>query len=478
MTGTAETTGGKLRAGDECTLTIESMSGDGATVAKQDGLVFFVEGAVPGDVVRARVRQTRKNYILAQAVGIISRSSLRVEPKCRHFGVCGGCRWQQMEYGAQLEFKRKRVEDAFVRIGGIASPEVLPVAGCDSPYYYRNKMEFTFSNRRWRTQEEMASNEPDTPSVYLGLHVPERYDKVVDLEECWLQSELSSAILTAVREVARGWNLTVYDSALQEGYLRHLVIRQARHTGELMVNVVTSVDWPEAMQNLTQLLLDHFPGITTIVNNITARRSMVALGETEKILHGPGYIRERLGGYLFNISANSFFQTNTAQAERLYEVAKDFAGLGPSDVVYDLYSGTGTIALYLSDAVERVIGIEVAESAVRDAEENARLNGIRNCYFLRGDLKTRMTTDSDWLREHPKPTVIVADPPRSGMHEKVIGKIIRLAPARVVYVSCNPSTQARDVKLFTEGGYRLRKVQPVDMFPHTDHIEAVALLEK
>jgi 23S rRNA (uracil1939-C5)-methyltransferase len=467
-----------LHVGDEVDLTIESMSGDGSTVARRDGMVYFVEGAVPGDTVRARIWSVKKNFAQARAVAILTPSPMRVEARCKHFGVCGGCRWQHLSYDAQLEFKRRRVEDAFVRIGGFASPGILPVIGCESPFYYRNKMEFTFSGRRWLTREEMAKKDEEVASVYLGLHVPERYDKVVDLEECWLQSELSNAILTSIREVARGWNLSVYNTEVHEGYLRHLVIRQAKQTGEVMVNLVTSIDWPEAMQNLTKLLTSHFPEITTIVNNITSRKSMVALGEIEKVYHGPGYIRERLGRHIFNISANSFFQTNTLQAERLYAVAKDFAALAPSDVVYDLYSGTGTIALFLSDAVERVIGIEMVESAVRDAEQNARLNKVPNCYFLKGDLKTRMTTDSDWLSEHPKPTVIVADPPRSGMHEKVVEKIIRLAPGKIVYVSCNPSTQARDAKLLAEGGYQLQKVQPVDMFPHTDHIEAVALFAR
>jgi 23S rRNA (uracil1939-C5)-methyltransferase len=466
------------KSGDEIELTIESMSGDGGTVARHEGMVYFVEDAVPGDRVRARIRSVKKNFTQARAVAILAPSPLRVDPRCRHFGVCGGCRWQHLAYDAQLDFKRRRVEDAFVRIGGFASPEVLPVIGCESPWFYRNKMEFTFSGRRWLTREEMEKKEEEVESVYLGLHVPERYDKVVDLEECWLQSELSSAILASIREVARGWNLTVYNTEVHQGFLRHLVIRQAKQTGEVMVNLVTSTDWPEAMENLTKLLVSHFPEITTVVNNITSRKSMVALGEVEKIYHGPGYIRERLGGHLFHISANSFFQTNTLQAERLYGVAKDFAGLTPSDVVYDLYSGTGTIALFLSEAVERVVGIEMAESAIRDAGQNARLNKIPNCYFLQGDLKTRMTTDSEWLSEHPKPSVIVADPPRSGMHEKVVEKMIRLAPRTIVYVSCNPSTQARDAKLLAEGGYNLKKVQPVDMFPHTDHIEAVALFTR
>ena len=466
----------ELTRNSEVILQIESLSGDGKTVARQDGMVFFVEGAVPGDTVRARIFKLQKKFSEARTLEVLTPSSLRVTPRCKHFGTCGGCKWQNLAYDAQLRFKHRQVVDAFTRIGGFENPNVLPVIGVDDPYYYRNKMEFTFSNSRWLTAEEMLRKDEIKQELALGLHVPQRWDKLVNVEECFLQSEMSAAIVNAVREIARGWNLTSYSTETQEGYLRHLVIREGKRTGETMVNLVTTNDWPEAMGNLTTLLLKHFPEITTIVNNMTSRKAMVAFGESEKTYYGPGFIREQLGEYTFHISANSFFQTNTLQAERLYETAKQFAQLQSSDVVYDLYSGTGTIAIYLSEAVERVVGIEVVESAILDAEKNAAINKISNCYFLQGDLKDRLTKDSGWLLEHPKPTVIVADPPRSGMHQKVVERMIALSPERIVYVSCNPSTQARDVKLFAEGEYRLEKIQPVDMFPHTDHIESVALL--
>ncbi len=467
-----------MQKGDIVEITVERTSGDGKAVGRLDGIVCFVEQAVPGDTVKARVWAMKKNYLEARAVEIVKPSPLRVEPRCEHFGACGGCRWQNLSYDAQLEFKRQNVVDAFTRIGGFESPDVRPVVGCDSPFYYRNKMEFTFSPFRWLTAEEMAA-QPDQPEgVYLGLHVPQRYDKVIDVQNCWLQSETSNAILAAVREVARGWELNVYSTETQTGYLRHLVVKESKRTGQIMVNLVTSSHWPEAMKNLTELLVRHVPSITTVVNNITNRRSMVAVGDEEVVYLGPGYIEEELGDYRFQISANSFFQTNTEQAERLYETAKDLAQLKPSDVVYDLYCGTGTIAIYLSAGVERVVGIELVASAIRDAEKNAAANRVANCYFLEGDLKDRLTSDNDWLGEHPKPSVIVTDPPRSGMHEKVVKKIIALAPERVVYVSCNPATQARDAKLLAEGGYRLGTIQPVDMFPHTDHVEAVAVFER
>ncbi|HEV8538476.1 MAG TPA: 23S rRNA (uracil(1939)-C(5))-methyltransferase RlmD [Bacteroidota bacterium] len=476
-----------MNKGEDVILDIESLSGDGNTVARLDGVVFFVshapggENAVPGDTIRARIWKIKKNYVEARAAEIITPSPHRTTARCRHFGVCGGCRWQNLEYEKQLQFKRQHIIDTFKRIGSFDAPVVLPVIGCEDPYFYRNKMEFTFSNYRWLSVEEMQRQDEIGSELALGFHVPERYDKVVNVEECWLQSEVSAAIVNSVREICKGWDLSVYSTETHEGYLRHLVIREGKRTENLMVNLVTTTDWPEAMQKFTSLLVKHFPQITTVVNNITDRKSMVAFGDHEKVYHGPGFITERLGDYSFRISANSFFQTNTVQAEKLYGVAREFGELKPDDVVYDLYSGTGTISLFLSDAVERVIGLEAVESAIADAHRNAELNHISNCYFLQGDLKDRLTKDSperSGLAEHPRPTVIVTDPPRSGMHEKVIRQIVKLAPRSVVYVSCNPATQARDASLLAAGGYMLRKIQPVDMFPHTDHIEAVALFSR
>lgn len=465
-----------MQKGDEVILTIESLSGDGKTVARRDGLIFFVEDAVPGDTVCARVWKLKKKFAEARAVEIITPSQCRVEPKCKHFGVCGGCRWQNLSYEAQLEFKRQHVIDTFTHIGNFKNPDVHSTINCSAPYFYRNKMEFTFSNYRWLSKDEYRRIEERETEVALGLHVPERYDKVLNIEECYLQSELSTAILRTVREICRVWNLSVYSTETHEGYLRHLIIRDSKRTGEVMVNLVTTYEWEEAMKNLTQLLLKQFPEITTIVNNITDRKSLVAFGDREKIYNGVGYITEKLGDYSFRISANSFFQTNTMQAERLYSTAKEFADLQSSDVVYDLYSGTGTIAIFLANEVDRVIGIEVVESAIEDAQRNATDNNISNCYFLQGDLKNRLTRDNSWLLEHPKPSVVVVDPPRSGIHPKIVESLIKLAPSKIVYISCNPATQARDSRLLAQGGYSLSMIQPVDMFPHTDHIEVVALL--
>jgi 23S rRNA (uracil1939-C5)-methyltransferase len=467
-----------MEKNEEVVLTIENLSGDGKTVARREGMVIFVEDAVPGDTVRARIWKLKKQYAEARALEILTPSPLRIEPRCAHFGVCGGCTWQNLSYDAQLRFKHQRVVDVFKHVGGFENPDVQPVIGCDPPYFYRNKMEFTFSNYRWLTEAEMESDDEQKEEVALGLHIPERYDKVLNLDECYLQSEISTEIMKSMREIFKVWKTSVYSTKTHEGYLRHLVVRDGKHTGELMVNLVTTNEWDESMQNLTKLLLKQFPQITTIVNNITERKSMVAFGDREKVFHGPGFITEKLGQYTFRISANSFFQTNTLQAEKLYGVATQLAGLKPTDVVYDLYCGTGTISIFLSSHVERVVGFELVGSAVEDAQRNAQDNHISNCYFIQGDIKDLLTAPSDWSREHPRPSVVVIDPPRSGMHPKVVERVIKLGPERIVYVSCNPASQARDAKMLCDSGYLLKKIQPVDMFPHSDHIESVALFVK
>jgi 23S rRNA (uracil1939-C5)-methyltransferase len=467
-----------MKKNEEIILQLNHLSGDGKAVGKVEGLVVFADNAVPGDLARIRIWKVKKNYAEGRAVEILEPSEHRVTARCRHFGVCGGCRWQNLSYEAQKEFKRQHIINVFQHIGEFETPNVLSTIGCESPYFYRNKMEYTFSNRRWLTKEELDQVKELVPEVALGFHIPDRFDKVLNTTECFLQSELSAKIVNRVRDFCKSMSLSVYSTKSHEGFLRHLVIRDAKMTGELMVNLVTTNYEPVVMNKFVEILKVEFPEITTIVNNITDRKSMIAFGDTEKLLHGSGYITERLGNYNFRISANSFFQTNTFQAEKLYRTVKELADISPQDVVYDLYSGTGTIAIYLSDLAERVIGIEVVQSAIHDAEINAENNHVSNCYFIQGDLKDRLTKDRSWLDEHPMPNIIIVDPPRSGMHSKVVEQIVQLKPERIVYVSCNPATQARDSKLVASGGYKLVKVQPVDMFPHTDHIESIALFSR
>ena len=464
--------------GDELILHIDDAAFEGKSVARQDNFVVFVEGAVPGDEVRVVVYKVKKRYAEARVQEILEPSPLRVSPRCRYFGVCGGCRWQHLDYTKQCEYKRQNVVDAFERIGGFRGINVNPVIGADPIYEYRNKMEFSFGNQRWLTAEELNDPGISGRGFALGFHIPQRYDKILDIHECHLQSQRTVEILNEIRSWCIKRSLTIYDTETDSGYLRFLVIREARQTGEVMVNLVTGKDSPETVRELTAMLIEKFPWITTIINTINEKKAQIAFGEVQKIYHGNGTIRERLGRLTFTISANSFFQTNTVQTERLYGIVKEFGEFRPEDVVFDLYSGTGSIALFISDSVSRVIGIDNVPSAIEDAMMNARNNNIEHCEFVLGDLKDRLTKDTHWMHDHSTPDVLVIDPPRSGMHPKVVDEVVRLGSRRIVYVSCNPTTQARDSKTIVEGGYRIDTVQPVDMFPHTYHIENVVKLTK
>ena len=468
-----------MKPGDELILTLDDFAFEGKSVARVNGLVIFVTGAVPGDVARVRLTKTKKNFHEAEVLEIVSPSMLRTDPRCRYFGVCGGCKWQHVRYDAQLTFKRQHVLDALERIGGFRGIVVKGTLGCDDPYFYRNKMEFSFG-QRWLSREEMAVQKESATkaaSFALGLHVPQRFDRIVDIDECWLQSELSFRIVNRVRQFALEQGLSVYSTFAHEGFLRNLVIRQGRRTGDVMVNLVTFDSRPAIMTALTRTLVTDFPEITTVCNNITDRKSLVAIGDEERVYHGQGYITERIGGRIYRISANSFFQTNTVQAERLYDAARDMARLTPTDVVFDLYSGTGTIALHIADLVRSVVCVESVSAAVEDARRNAADNGVENCRFLLGDLREILLTRKHQLEESGKPDVMIIDPPRVGMHADVVRSVMEISPQRIVYVSCNPSTQARDLKMLAEQ-YRIGDVQPVDMFPHTYHIENVVTLSR
>lgn len=463
-----------MNRGEELTLAIGEYALDGKCVARVEGFVVFVRGAIPGDTARVRVVRAKKNYADAELVELLNPSPHRVRPPCRYFGTCGGCRWQHVDYAQQLAFKRRHVIDALERVGGLAGLDVHPTLASDATYCYRNKMEFSFGER-WLTEEERL--DPDADRFALGLHIPQRFDRVIDLQECHLQSEMSVRIVNAVREFCRLRSLTVYATRTHTGYLRNLVIREGRRTGQVMVNLVTSEDRPALMEEFTRFLLGSFPQITTVCNNITQRKSQVALGDVERVCHGPGYIVEKIGENSYHISANSFFQTNTEQAERLYDAAVRLAALTREDTVLDLYSGTGTIALHMARQVRHVIGIEAVEAAVRDAERNARVNGADNCTFVSGDVKEKLTRDTAWMGPHPAPSVVVVDPPRAGAHEKVMRRLAHMRPSRIVYVSCNPATQARDLALLcTTAPYVVAQVQPVDMFPHTSHVENLVSL--
>ena len=471
-----------MKRGDELEITLESFAFEGKSLARVEGMVLFVRGAMPGDRARVRLATVKKSYAEGTAVEILAPSPLRTAPRCRHFGVCGGCRWQDVSYEAQLEFKRQHVLDALERIGNFRGVAVAPTLGAVRPYYYRNKMEFSFG-RKWLTREELElrsmeeSRDAAQTDWALGLHIAGRFDRVLDLDECYLQSETSVAIVNAVRRFCRARSLDYYSTVTHRGYLRNLVIRESRTTGEVMVNLVTSAERPDLVADFCGALLAEVPAVTTICNNITDRKSQVAVGDREIVCHGAGTITERIGRRTYGISANSFFQTNTDQAERLYDTARRMAALTPADVVYDCYSGIGTIALHVADAVARVIGIESVPAAVDDAVRNAAANGVGNCHFILGDLRETLLRSREHLEEWGRPTVMIIDPPRAGMHEDVIRRVLELAPERIVYVSCNPATQARDLRLLGPA-YGIREVQPVDMFPHTYHIENVVALSR
>lgn len=470
-----------LKKGAEVEVQVESLAFGTKGVSRVNGFVVFVEEALPGQRVRAQIFKKKNGYAEARTVEVIQQSPHFVTPRCRHFADCGGCLLQNLDYDTQLQSKQQQVKELLEHIGGIADPPIAPAIGSPQIFFYRNKMEFSFSRQRWLTREEIAKNEITLAKNFaLGLHTRNRYDKTLAIEECHLQSPLSNQILAVVRAFTEKHALVPYTTFGHTGFWRFLVIREAKQTNELMVNVVTA-DVPEgrtAVQQLAEKLQIEIPQITTIVHNINHSKAQVAVGDEELILHGPGFIRERIGPFLFQISANSFFQTNTLGAEKLYTIAREFAGLTGKETVFDLYCGAGTIAIFISPQAKQVVGFEIVPQAIHDAGVNCHLNEVRNCAFILGDLKDELAQTPLLVNRWGRPDVVIVDPPRAGMHPKVVQKIIELSPPRIVYVSCNPSTLARDVKELALTGYQLKKAQPVDMFPHTSHIEVVGVLEK
>ena len=456
-------------------LQIEAAAYQGRAVARRDDFVVFVKNAVPGDRVRARVIKKKRRYAEAVVEEMIAASPYRVDPRCRYFGTCGGCSWQNTDYEQQLAFKKVQVEEILKHLGGVEFKAVRSTLPSPRTYYYRNKMEFTFGSRRWLTKEEISSGEVIDKDFALGLHIPKRWDRILDLEVCYLQSDLSAQIVNQVRQLALSEKWSAFDSRNHTGYLRNLVLRTGLRTAEVMVNLVTSRSEPQRMRLLTDRLLEAVPSITTIVNTINLTPSPGAEASDAMVYHGKGTIAERLGDLVLVIAPDTFFQPNPAQAERLCEVVRNFADLEGDETVYDLYSGSGLLALFLAPGVAKVVGIESQQRAVDAAVGNASANGIGNCVFCFGDVGE--TLSDDLIARNGRPDVLVTDPPRAGMPKKVCHSILRFAPRRVVYVSCNPTTQARDLKILSSG-YAIADVQPLDMFPHTYHIENVVVLDR
>ena len=442
----------------------------------QSGAGVLVRGVLAvGDRVSAKVTKVRASYIEAVTLEILAPSSDRVEPRCPVFGVCGGCKWMHVTYDAQLRYKRKKVLDALEHIGGFQDVEVQPVQPAPSPWHYRNKVELSCSSKRYLMPEELSLEKLEKPKNFaLGFHAPGNFEKVLEIDTCYIATEAMNRALAVTREFALEKGLSPYAVRECSGFLRNLVLRQSEEHDELMVNIVTSSHDGELMKEYGERLAAVMPGRKmTVVNNVTARKNTVAVGEREYTVLGNGSIEERLGNLYFRISANSFFQTNTSQAEALYEGIVAMAGLKPDDTVYDLYCGTGTITLYLARRCRRVVGLEIVESSIADAGENAARNGISNASFYRIDLKDFENLLAT-LEEFGPPRVVVTDPPRAGMHPRALKTMIRLQPETIVYVSCNPANLARDGKEICRSNYRLEEVRPVDMFPHTSHVETLA----
>jgi 23S rRNA (uracil1939-C5)-methyltransferase len=447
---------------------------EGNALARVDNLVVFVPMLIPGDLVDIKVIKKRKKYLEGRVVKFYEYSPDRIEPRCIHFGVCGGCKWQHLPYHLQLQYKEKQVRDNLIRIGKINLPEINPIIRSSEEFLYRNKLEYTFSNKRWRTEEEVVSGNKFEMEDALGFHIPGLFDKVLDIKECHLQPEPSNSIKNAVREYAHKNNLQFFDLREQKGFLRNIVIRNSLE-GKVMVIVVFFHDDIEKRESLLDFLASEFPQITSLMFVINSKRND-SLNDQDPILYkGEDHLVEVMDDLKFRIGPKSFYQTNTRQAKELYHIAKDFAGLSGKEIVYDLYSGTGTIANFIADCADKVIGIEYVDEAVKDAIINSEINGIRNTHFFAGDMKDVLS--EQFFMSNGKPDVIITDPPRAGMHEDVIKIIAKAAPDKIVYVSCNPSTQSRDIQLLSED-YYVTGVQPVDMFPHTHHVENVVLLKK
>ncbi|WP_304323108.1 23S rRNA (uracil(1939)-C(5))-methyltransferase RlmD [Phocaeicola plebeius] len=458
-------------------VTITDVAAEGKAVAKVNELVIFVPYVVPGDVVDLQVKRKKNHYAEAVAVKFHEKSPLRTEPFCSHFGVCGGCKWQCLSYEEQLKYKQKQVFDNLTRIGKVELPEFRPILGSEKTRFYRNKLEFTFSNKRWLTEEEVKQNVKYDQMNAVGFHIPGAFDKVLAIDKCWLQDDISNQIRNAVRDYAYAHNFPFFDLRTQEGLLRNIMIRTSS-TGELMVVLqckVTDDEGRRKMEEILQFMADSFPQITSLMYVIN-NKCNDTIGDLDvKVFKGNDHIFEEMEGLRFKVGPKSFYQTNSEQAYNLYKVAREFAGLTGNELVYDLYTGTGTIANFVARQARKVVGIEYVPEAIEDAKVNSALNGIDNTLFYAGDMKDILT--NDFIAEHGRPDVIITDPPRAGMHNDVIDVILAAEPKRIVYVSCNPATQARDLQLL-DGKYKVTAVQPVDMFPHTHHVENVVQLER
>lgn len=453
---------------------IVDVAAEGKAIARVNDLVVFVPFVAPGDIVDLQLHRRKHKYAEGRVLKIHKYSDVRTEPFCSHFGICGGCKWQHLLYEQQLFYKQKQVEDNLIRIGKISLPEISPIKGSSKIQFYRNKLEFTFSNKSWLTQEELNSEQTFDCRNALGFHIPGMFDKVLDIKKCWLQDDISNLIRLEIRKYTIEHNYPFFDLREQSGLMRNIIVRTAS-TGEIMLIVVFFRKDTEKIQALMSHIAEVFPQITSLLYVINQKANDTITDQKVHVFRGRDYIIESMEDLQFKIGPKSFYQTNSEQAYELYKIVRDFAGLNGTELVYDLYTGTGTIANFIASQAHKVIGIEYVPEAIEDAKVNSALNGIENILFYAGDMKDILT--QDFINEHGRPDVIITDPPRAGMHDDVIKTILFAEPGKIVYVSCNPATQARDLGLLDEK-YKVTRVQPVDMFPHTHHVENVVLLKK
>ena len=454
-------------------ILINDIGAEGKAIAKIEGRVLFVPFGIPGDVVDVQVTSARKKYYEGNIVNYHKHAEIKIDPVCVHFGICGGCKWQHLPYRDQLFFKQKQVIDSFERIGKLSDYKLSDILPSENTEYYRNKLEYTFSDSRWLTQKELESGETFNDRTALGFHIPKKFDKILDIEKCHLQNSPSNEIRLAIKDFARKNNYPFFNIIKQEGFLRNLIIRNSEYS-ELMVILSFFYEDMEKRLALLDFLKDKFPEITSLMYVINPKQNETLFDQDIKIHHGRGHIIEVLDGLKFRIGPKSFYQTNSKQAATLYNSVKELADLKQDDIVYDLYTGTGTIALYLARFCKKAIGLEIIPEAIEDALKNAELNNIKNVHFQSGDVKELLKEDMVAL--HGKPNVIVVDPPRAGLHPDVVESIGRLKAEKIVYVSCNPATQARDLSLLKHL-YKIEIAQPVDMFPHTHHVENIAMMK-
>lgn len=463
-----------MQEGDQLEITVDKFADQARSLARVDGLVVFIPAAVPGDRIRARLTKKKRSYAEAELLELLDPSPLRTTPRCVYADTCGGCQWQHVRYKDQLAMKEQNVADALTRTGRFSLEDitVYPIQAADTTFYYRNKMAFSFSSQRWLMPWEKAAGRVEPQEFALGLHPGGEHNKVLDLEECYLQSPLSMRLVNELRSFCREHNWEPWDADQQKGYLKRLILRMAAHGSDLMVHLVTDAFKSNRMDQMAAFLQQEFPAVTSFVNSVDAEPAKPTPAETQHTIFGPGTLRDKIGRFSFDIDPHTFFQPNTRQAEKLYQVVEKFGAFQSSDLVYDLFCGIGTLSSFIAGNVQTVIGIEALKASTDRAEKNARLNKLFNCRFYNGEVKKVL---SQVRQKHGRPDVVVCDPPRAGLDRSVVSQLIKLRPKRIVYVSCDPQTQARDLKRLRDN-YTVEAVQPVDLFPHTYHIENVAKL--